>query len=207
MADRAAGVGISRADYLVGGAAADPSPAPATMTKHVPRRAFAALLAAGSLFLVACSGDSGDPQTTSVEASDALPGVAAPLDQAQAGEQVVARGNCAEAAIALNDVVSEANDVVTNPDTFSLEGMRADIEMVRMAIPDELNEAFAIFAGAYMAFEQVIAGVGGIAGLSDPANAEVLVAAHETLQNGETTAAERQIADYFSDACPVPAGE
>lgn len=207
MADRAGGVGISRADYLDGRAAADPRPARATMTKHLHRRAVAAFLATSSLVFAACSGDSGDPQATSIAASDAPPGVVAPLDQAQAGEQVVARGNCAEAAIALNDVVSEANDAVTNPDTFSLEGMRTDIEMVRMAIPDELDEAFATFAGAYLAFEQAIAGVGGIDGLSDPANAELLAAAHETLRNAETTAAERQIADYFTDACPVPAGE
>lgn len=198
MADRAVGVRISRADYLVVSAAADPWPAPATMTKHVHRRAFAALLATGALFVAACSGGSGDSQVQA-------PNVLESLDQAQAVEQVVARGNCAEAAIALNDAVREANEAVISPETFSLEGMKADIEMVRMAIPDELNEAFATFAGAYLSFGQAIAGAGGIDGLSDPANADVLAAAHETLQNGEATAAAKEIADYFTTQCPAGA--
>jgi len=201
MADREVGMGISHADYLVGSMAVNPWSAPATMTNHLHRRAFVALLASGGLLFTACSGDKGGSEEASVQVDEMPPAVAEQLDQAQAADQIVARGNCAEAATALNDVVSEANDAVTSPETFSLEGMKADIEMVRMAIPDELDEAFATFAGAYTAFEQAIAGVGGVDSLSDPANAEVLASAHETLQNAETTAATKQISDHFATQC------
>ena len=178
------------------------------MHTRLTRSTVLAFLAAGSLLFAACSSGDGDSgtsdtaaETVTQDVTDTTMDVQEQLDQAEQADDALGQGNCAEAATAFGTVAASAAQALSNPDAFSIDDMKKNIEIARSAIPAELEDEFDLYAEMYIAYGEVIADVGGIQGLADPTNAAKLEELEEKINNDEITAAGETLTDYFANEC------
>jgi hypothetical protein len=184
------------------------------MNTQVKRSIGLSLVLSGTLFLTACGSGGSDSassdaaaETAAADVTDTTFDVQEQLDAAKDADDALGGGNCAEAATAFGTIATSAAYALSNPDGFAVDELKKNIEIVRAAIPAELEDEFELFAEMYIAYGETIAEIGGMAGLSDPSNASKLDELSNKLDDEDVTAAGETIADYFSDECDFLGGE
>lgn len=184
------------------------------MHTRVKRSAVLALLASGALLFTACSSGDGDSgtsdtaaETVTQDVTDTSLDVQEQLDAAEQADEVAGTGDCAEAATAFGAVAMSASQAISDPDTFSVDELKKNIDIARKAVPAELEDEFDLYADMYVAYGETIAEIGGAAGLGDPTNAAKLSELQEKLDAIDVNEAGDRLTEYFSNECAILGGE
>lgn len=179
------------------------------MRRHVKRSIVVALFVTGGVLFGACS-SSDDPGSSDTAAESATQDVTdtsldvqEQLDAAKQADDVAGTGNCAEAATAFGAVAMSASQAVTDPEAFSIDDLKKNIDIAREAVPAELEDEFNLYADMYLAFGQAIADAGGLEGLADPENAAKFADMQQKLDSVEVNEAGNRLTEYFSNECAL----
>lgn len=188
------------------------------MRVRVKRSTLLVCVVSGSLFLTACSSGGDDSastdtagetaaETATQDVTDTSLDVQEQLDAAEQADDVLGGGNCAEAATAFGTVALSATQAISNPDAFSVDELKKNIEIARKVIPAELEDEFDLYAEMYVAYGETIAEIGGAEGLSDPANMSKLEELQLKLEDVDVNEAGQRLTEYFESECEFLGGE
>jgi hypothetical protein len=169
------------------------------------------LLPLAALLLAGCSSSPEEEATTpaAVEQPDeqadepeAAPSVQDQLDAAEEADDTFGSDDCVVIATAFNVIPQRAMTGLVTPQAFDLASFRADIDLAREAIPDELRSDFDLYAEQWLTVAEGIGSLGDFDPM-DPEDAQQLGELAEGLDSAEIEELSTRLMEALVDRCPI----